>query len=52
MSMSGHTTPEAKRRYVKRTETQRLAALRKRRAWLAEQSGPETQNGRLFGNSE
>ncbi len=34
MASSGHTTPEAKRRYVKRTEAQRLAAARKRRNWL------------------
>lgn len=34
MATSGHTTPEAKRRYVKRTETQRLSAARKRRAWV------------------
>ncbi len=35
MATSGHTTPEAKRRYVKRTEEQRLAAARKRRAWVS-----------------
>ena len=34
MSLSGHRTPDAARGYVKRTETQRLAAARKRRAWL------------------
>ena len=44
MSMSGHTTPDAKRRYAKRTEAQRLVALRKRRAWREEQSETETQN--------
>lgn len=44
MSLSGHRTPEAKRRYVKRTEAQRLEASRKRRAWLAEQTKGETQN--------
>jgi hypothetical protein len=37
MAMSGHTTPNAKRRYVKRSEAQRLIAARKRRAWVAEQ---------------
>lgn len=37
MAMSGHTTPNAKRRYIKRSEAQRLIAARKRRAWIAEQ---------------
>jgi hypothetical protein len=37
MAMSGHTTPNAKRRYVKRSEAQRLIAARKRRVWVAEQ---------------
>ena len=37
MAMSGHTTPNAKRRYVKRSEAQRLIAARKRRSWVAEQ---------------
>lgn len=44
MSMSGHTTPDAKRRYAKRTESQRLVALRKRRAWRQEQIATEIQN--------
>jgi hypothetical protein len=44
MSLSGHATPDAKRRYVKKTEAQRLAAARKRRAWVMEQSKPEIQN--------
>lgn len=44
MAVSGHVTPEAKRRYVKKTEAQRLAALRKRRAWVMEQSRAEIQN--------
>src|SRR5215831_8665152 len=34
MALSGHRTPEAARLYVKRTETQRAAAARKRRAWV------------------
>lgn len=34
MSLSGHRSPEAARGYVKKTETQRLAAARKRRAQL------------------
>lgn len=44
MSLSGHTTPDAKRRYVKRTEAQRLTAARKRRAWILEQKTTEMQN--------
>jgi hypothetical protein len=52
MSLSGHVTPEAKRRYIKRTEAQRLSAVRKRRAWVLEQSKTKTRNGRLAGNSE
>lgn len=35
MSLSGHRTPEAARGYMKRTETQRLAAAKKRRAWIS-----------------
>ena len=38
MALSGHKTPEASRLYVKRTETQRTAAARKRRAWVDLQS--------------
>jgi hypothetical protein len=34
MALSGHRTPDAARLYVKRTETQRAAAARKRRAWV------------------
>jgi integrase len=34
MALSGHKTPGVARLYVKRTETQRLAAARKRRAWI------------------
>ena len=36
MSLSGHRTPEAARGYVKKTDVQRLAAARKRRAWVLE----------------
>ena len=34
MSLSAHRTPEAARIYVKQTETQRVAAAKKRRAWV------------------
>jgi hypothetical protein len=34
MAVSGHRTPEAAQLYLKRTEKQRLAAARKRRAWV------------------
>ena len=34
MALSGHRSPEASRLYVKRTEAQRIAAARKRRAWV------------------
>ena len=34
MSLSGHRTPDAARGYVKKTDVQRLAAARKRRAWV------------------
>jgi hypothetical protein len=45
MAMSGHTTPNAKRRYVNISEAQRLIAARKRRAWVArEQSADKIQN--------
>lgn len=45
MSLSGHVTPDSKRRYIKRTEAQRLAAARKRRAWVTEQTKAQIQNG-------
>lgn len=48
MAMSGHTTPNAKRRYVKRSEAQRLIAARKRRAWIAEQE----QTQPIYRNAE
>ncbi|WP_424956119.1 hypothetical protein [Hyphomicrobium sp. 1Nfss2.1] len=44
MSLSGHSTPDAKRRYVKRTDAQRLTAARKRRAWVQEQKTHESSN--------
>ncbi|MFA5955994.1 hypothetical protein [Hyphomicrobium sp.] len=34
MAASGHRSPEAARKYIKRTERQRLAAVRKRRAMM------------------
>lgn len=34
MAISGHATPEAKRRYIKKSEAQRLTASVKRRAWV------------------
>lgn len=34
MSLSGHRTPGAARGYIKKTDTQRLAATQKRRAWV------------------
>lgn len=45
VSLSDHTTPASKRRYIKRTEAQRLAAAGKRRAWVLEQSEAVIQNG-------
>jgi hypothetical protein len=46
MALSGHNTPEPARLYVKRTETQRAAAARKRRAWvsLQEQVAHKSRN--------
>jgi len=44
MSLSGHSTPDAKRRYVKRTDAHRLTAARKRRAWVQEQKTIESRN--------
>lgn len=45
MSLSGHRTPDAARGYVKRTDTQRLAAARKRHAWVsAERALNKSQN--------
>lgn len=47
MSLSGHRTPDAARGYVKKTDAQRLAAVRKRRAWVEKLEHPEykSQNG-------
>ena len=45
MALSAHSTPDAARRYVKKTERQRLAAARKRRAWVEqEQNESKSQN--------
>ncbi|MBS0233807.1 MAG: hypothetical protein JSR99_10000 [Proteobacteria bacterium] len=57
MALSGHRTPEAARLYVKRTETQRMIAARKRRAWVEsgsndERSEAESQNGAAAQKSE
>ncbi len=57
MALSGHRTPEAARLYVKRTETQRMMAARKRRVWVEsgsndERSEAESQNGAAAGKSE
>ena len=57
MALSGHRTPEAARLYVKRTETQRATAARKRRAWIEsgsndERSEAESQNGAVAKKSE
>ena len=53
MALSGHRTPEASRLYVKRTENQRVAAARKRRAWVEkEQKADKSQNGGRFVQSE
>jgi hypothetical protein len=57
MALSGHRTPEAARLYVKRTETQRMIAARKRRAWVesgsnAERSETKSQNGAAAQKSE
>jgi hypothetical protein len=57
MALSGHRTPEAARLYIKRTETQRVTAARKRRAWIesgqnAERSEADSQNSASAGMSE
>jgi IS5 family transposase len=54
MSLSGHRTPDAARGYVKKTDAQRLAAARKRRAWVAEleHAQYESQNGAWRRESE
>jgi len=55
MALSGHKTPEAARLYLKRTETQRASAARKRRAWVtlnAEQDTHKSQNRAPAAESE
>jgi IS5 family transposase len=54
MSLSGHRSPDAARGYVKKTEAQRLAAARKRRAWVLdlEHARNESQNERRNRESE
>ena len=45
MALSTHKSPDAARLYLKRTERQRQAAARKRRAWVEqERNMPESQN--------
>jgi hypothetical protein len=41
MSLSGHRTADAARLYVKRTAAQRVAAARKRRAWVETEQAPQ-----------
>ena len=54
MSLSGHRTPDAARGYVKETDSQRLAAAKKRRAWVLEleHAKNESQNEPLIRESE
>ncbi|WP_092865531.1 hypothetical protein [Hyphomicrobium facile] len=57
MALSGHKTPEAARLYVKRTETQRVTAARRRRAWIEsnqnrEQSAAKSRNEASTAESE
>lgn len=54
MSLSGHRTPDSARGYIKKTDTQRLAAARKRRAWVAKLEHPEyeSQNEPRISESE
>ncbi len=44
MALSGHKTPQAARLYVKRTETQRVTAARRRRAWIESDRNREAQS--------
>lgn len=44
MSLSGHRTPDAARGYIKKTDAQRLAAARKRRAWVMELEHGENES--------
>ena len=50
MALSAHSTPDAARGYVKKTERQRLAAARKRRAWV-EQERIESKSQNNAGSS-
>jgi hypothetical protein len=54
MSLSGHRSPRALRRYIKKTDNQRLSATRKRRAWILqkEQAQNESQNSPKKAKSE
>lgn len=54
MSLSGHRTPDAARGYIKKTDAQRLAAARKRRAWVQELEHPKykSQNEHRIRESE
>jgi hypothetical protein len=54
MSLSGHRTPDAARGYVKKTDMQRLAAAKKRRAWVQKLEHPqnESQNESRIRESE
>lgn len=54
MSLSGHRSPDAARGYVKKTDVQRLAAARKRRAWVTEleHARNESQNETRIRESE
>jgi hypothetical protein len=54
MSLSGHRSPDAARGYVKKTDVQRLAAARRRRAWVLEleHARNESQNEQQKGESE
>ena len=57
MALSGHKTPQAARLYVKRTETQRVTAARRRRAWIesnrnSERTEAESQNEAPAAKSE
>ncbi len=44
MSLSGHRTPDAARGYVKKTDVQRLAAAKKRRAWVQKLEHPQNES--------
>lgn len=54
MSLSGHSTPDAARGYVKKTDAQRLTAARKRHAWVLqmEHARNESQNEHRVRESE